>query len=294
MTSARAPVLSAIMIVKNGAEYIEEAVNSVKAQTFDNLELLIVDDGSTDLTPGLIESFAQSDRRIRVFTHPGGVNRGMSASRNLGLDHAKGEFIAFLDADDVWLPTKTADQIEILTADPGLGMIYGQTELWCSWDKDKALKDFFLPLGVAPGHSYAPPHLFVNLLTRRFQTPTTCGAMMRRTAVNDVGLFAANFRSMFEDQVFYARMFLLYRCYVDGRCWARYRQHSTSATVTQFGGRPFVQTWYLRFIFATARFLVSRNIRDKFAWRALCSAFYRESLVFVGVSFRSLVPKKLR
>ncbi len=294
MTQVPAPVLSAIMIVRNGENYIEEAVNSVASQTIENLELIIIDDGSTDRTPALISRFADSDRRIRVFTHPGRQNRGMSASRNLGLDRARGEFIAFLDADDVWLPSKSADQIGILTADSALGMVYGQTEIWHSWDVNGGPKDFTLPLGVAPGRSYAPTRLFVNLLTRHVQTPTTCNAMMRRTAVDHVGGFAAPFRSMFEDQVFYARILLLYPCYVDGRCWARYRQHGASATVKQFGGRPFVQAWYLRFLLVTARFLVARKISDKPAWRALRGAFLRESLVFVGASFKSLVPNKLR
>ena len=78
--------------------------------------------------------FAQRDpSRIRYFEHAGHANRGMSAARNLGLDHARGRYIAFLDADDVWLPEKLREQVSALNDNPRAGMVYGRTLIWHSW-----------------------------------------------------------------------------------------------------------------------------------------------------------------
>lgn len=91
------PFLSVIVPAYNCADTIEKCVNSVLNQSFVDLELLIVDDGSVDATPAKLRQLAEEDGRVRVFTQP---NAGVSAARNAGLDHAEGRYVAFLDADD--------------------------------------------------------------------------------------------------------------------------------------------------------------------------------------------------
>src|SRR5437764_627301 len=101
------PCVSVIVIAYNGEAYLAQAIDSVLAQSFQDFELLVVDDGSSDRTRPIAEAFRAATRpRVRVLAHADGGNRGMSAARNLGLSQARGEFIAFLDADDVWLPGK--------------------------------------------------------------------------------------------------------------------------------------------------------------------------------------------
>src|SRR5829696_811917 len=98
------PLVSSVMIFFNAERFIREAIESVFAQTYDNWELLLVDDGSTDDSTQIALHYAeQYPERVRYLEHPGHQNRGMSASRNLGVSQAKGEYIALLDADDVWL-----------------------------------------------------------------------------------------------------------------------------------------------------------------------------------------------
>ena len=100
------------------------AVDSVLAQTFKDFELLIVDDGSTDETPQVVDGFV--DHRIRSFRHC--RNRGPAAARNTGIANARGEYVAFLDDDDEFLPRKIEEQVRALdAAGPEVGMVY----VWC-------------------------------------------------------------------------------------------------------------------------------------------------------------------
>ncbi len=91
------PIVSVIMPCLNGERHIQKAIDSVLAQTFDDFELIVVDNGSTDRTPEILGSV--NDPRLRVLTLP---ERGVSRARNLGLREARGAFIAFLDSDDTW------------------------------------------------------------------------------------------------------------------------------------------------------------------------------------------------
>ena len=115
------PRVSVVIPTHNRAEWLPRAVASVLAQTWTDFELLIVDDHSTDETPALIARFA--DRRIRSFRHE--RNMGQSKALNTGIEHARGEYVAFLDDDDEWLPGKLAAQVALLdAAPPEVGLVY--------------------------------------------------------------------------------------------------------------------------------------------------------------------------
>ncbi|MCS6926697.1 MAG: glycosyltransferase [Candidatus Binatia bacterium] len=225
------PLVSSIIIFFNGEQYLEEAIASVFAQTYTNWELLLVDDGSTDASTHLAKRYAaRYPERVRYLEHPGHQNRGMSASRNLGLAHARGEFIAFLDADDVWLPKKLAEQVALLLAYPEAGMVYGRTLIWHSWTGNPQQQDHFLDLGVPSDRLVHPPSLLYVLLRNKAQTPTTCNAMLRRDVLQQVGGFEESFRGLYEDQVLFAKVELQVPVYVSGTCWAKYRQHAQNCS----------------------------------------------------------------
>ncbi|HEY9653496.1 MAG TPA: glycosyltransferase family 2 protein, partial [Coleofasciculaceae cyanobacterium] len=116
---SRKPLVSVVTIFLNTEKYIEEAIESIFAQTYDRWELLLVDDGSSDRSTIIALQYAQQYAgKVRYLEHETHQNRGMSASRNLGVRHAQGEYIAFLDSDDVWLPQKLERQVEILESQP--------------------------------------------------------------------------------------------------------------------------------------------------------------------------------
>lgn len=118
--------VSVITPCYNAEKFIVDCINSVLTQTYQNWELLLIDDGSTDKTLDIIQSFSKRDERIKVFTteFPSG---GPSHPRNIGLSKASGDFIAFLDADDLWLPDKLEEQIYFAEKN-NLSFIYSDYE----------------------------------------------------------------------------------------------------------------------------------------------------------------------
>ena len=108
----QSPLVSVIMPAYNSATFISEAIQSVLAQTHANLELLIIDDASSDNTIEIIKAFQRKDSRIKLFKNTS--NQGAGITRNTGIKEAKGAFTAFLDADDLWLPEKLNVQLEFM------------------------------------------------------------------------------------------------------------------------------------------------------------------------------------
>jgi glycosyltransferase involved in cell wall biosynthesis len=230
-----APFVSAVTIVRDGERFLAEAIDSVLGQTYRNLELVVVDDGSTDRSAEIAERFARAaPDRVRLFGHADGGSHGMSAARTLGVRLANGELIGFLDADDVWLPDKIAEQVAVLDAHPAAGMVYGRTQMWHSWDANAARSDYFYDLGVAPDRLYPPLRLLPLLLENRVQSPTTCNALIRRDAYEEAGGFEEAFPRLYEDQVFFAKLYLRSATYVSSRYWARYRRREADDAQRRF------------------------------------------------------------
>ena len=116
------PTVSVITPAYNVAPYLGDAIESVLAQTFGDLELIVVDDGSSDVTFQIASDYARIDRRIRVLQHE---NLGISSARNSALRVASGSFLAILDSDDMWLPTYLERQLAILMNDPHCDIVTG-------------------------------------------------------------------------------------------------------------------------------------------------------------------------
>ncbi|WP_177205018.1 glycosyltransferase family A protein [Burkholderia sp. WP9] len=111
------PYISVVMPVFNGEKYIDEAINSILVQSISDLELLVINDGSSDGTRKIVDAHAQRDSRIILYNTP---NRGIVAALNFGLEKARGEFIARMDADDIAVPGRFQIQLGELTGDPTL------------------------------------------------------------------------------------------------------------------------------------------------------------------------------
>ena len=262
------PRVSVIVIFLDAARFFEEAVASVFAQTYADWELLLVDDGSTDGSSALAREYsARNSDRVRYLTHPRCENRGMSASRNLGLREARGEYVAFLDADDIWLPGKLAQQVEILASYPSAMMLYGQTLRWHSWNPTSETPDEPRSLPFEGDRVIDPPNLLRWLLQRQ-AIPAIDSVLAQRQAAVDVGGFADEFRGLYEDQAFYARMFLRYPVFASSECWDRYRKHDDSAcaAAVRRGELDDARRMFLNFV---ERHLVFERCRDAEIWRLL-------------------------
>lgn len=107
------PLVSIIMPAYNAEKYIEEAIESILNQTYSNWELLICDDCSSDRTRAIVKEYKDNNKRIKLFELK--ENSGAAKARNTSIEQAKGEYISFLDSDDVWFETKLSDQINFMT-----------------------------------------------------------------------------------------------------------------------------------------------------------------------------------
>jgi glycosyltransferase involved in cell wall biosynthesis len=112
------PIVSVVIPNYNYAHYLGDTLDSVFAQTYSHLELIVVDDGSQDESEALVRSYGKLIRFIRQ------NNQGVSVARNRGVQESKGQYIAFLDADDLWLPTKLEKQVQRLLDDPEIGLVH--------------------------------------------------------------------------------------------------------------------------------------------------------------------------
>ena len=110
------PLVSVVVPVFNGERYIQEAIESVYSQTYSNLEIIVVDDGSTD-------SSATKLAKFKSITYKQQNNSGPAVARNLGVQLARGEYIAFLDQDDVWMPRKLEEQVACFSEAPNFGLV---------------------------------------------------------------------------------------------------------------------------------------------------------------------------
>jgi len=113
------PIVSVLLPVRNGEQYILESISSILWQSFTNWELIIIDNGSEDRTQELCESF--QDRRIRFFRNPG--QKTIATALNFGIDKSRGRFIARIDADDIALPQRLSKQVALLTRQPNTGLV---------------------------------------------------------------------------------------------------------------------------------------------------------------------------
>ncbi len=231
--TAATPLVSVVMPFLDGIRFLPEAIDSVMTQTYPEWELLLVDDGSTDGSSALARDYARGwPDRIRYLEHAGHVNRGKSTSRNLGIAEARGELLAFLDADDVFLPDKLTRQVALLREQAGAVMVYGNTEYWVSWNPDRPIlqRDRLGRLGVPPDCAYAPPRLLEAWLSKPGIVPCICALLARRATAVACGGFDESIQDMYEDQVFLAKMVLAGPVLVEQGCGERYRQHAGSTS----------------------------------------------------------------
>ena len=148
MTNATPDLVSIIIPVYNCGRYLAQAIESVLAQTYRPIQVVVVDDGSTDSSIEVARQYSESSS---CYTQPHG---GIAAARNKGVDLTQGEYLAFLDADDVWLEEKLARQVAALHRQPELDMVFGLVSQFISPELEDAVKrKLRVPLEPMQGYS---------------------------------------------------------------------------------------------------------------------------------------------
>lgn len=170
--TADKPTFTVVIPLYNTERYIAETLDSVLAQTFCDFEVVVVDDASTDRGPDIVESYVALDHRVRMVTQE---NRGLAGARNTGVREARGCYIAFLDADDLWLPEKLELHLAHLEAAPEVGLSFAPSLFIDEWGER-------LGLAQKPQlHDIDAEHLFCRNPVGNGSAP-----VMRREALDDL------------------------------------------------------------------------------------------------------------
>jgi len=264
-------LISIITPFFNTEKFLQEAIESVIYQTYENWELLLIDDGSTDNSMTIAQGYAAKyPEKIRYLEHDKHQNRGKSTSRNLGINHAKGEYICFLDADDVFLPLKLEKQLAILAAYPEAAMVYGNTLYWHSWtgNPEDCQRDYMPELGIQCNRLVQPPSLLKLLLGHGGAVPCICSFLVKRKFVEKIGGFEESIQNLYEDQVFLAKIFLTVPVFVEDGCWEKYRQrHDSSWYLSMYTGED--EKAHLIFLHWLEKYLTEQKGKDTEVWQAL-------------------------
>ncbi|WP_166668760.1 glycosyltransferase [Thiohalophilus thiocyanatoxydans] len=181
------PRVSVIMPAYNTAQYIGDAIDSVLSQDYPNKELIIIDDGSTD---GTVDIIRRHEPAVTLLTQK---NQGSAVARNAGLDAARGDYVAFLDSDDIWLPGKLTAQVTYMEQHPQIGMSYSRWQVWKPGPDGQfsapasfkhSLNDSAAPTGIVEeGSGWLYNRLLFTSLLH------TITVIARRDLINKVGNF---------------------------------------------------------------------------------------------------------
>lgn len=217
------PQVSVVVPAYNVSSYIEEALVSLERQSFQEFEVLVVDDGSTDGTADVVKPFCQRDSRFRLLQKPNG---GLSSARNYGIRHACTEYIALLDGDDVYEPDKLANHVAILDRTADVGVVYSAS---------RAIRDDGRPTFMILSGKPVKSDPLLALLCKNFVGHGS-NAVFRRSLFEEVGEFDETLRSS-EDLDFWLRIAATqrWRFYREPRvlCCYRVRPSGLSFNVAQ-------------------------------------------------------------
>jgi glycosyltransferase involved in cell wall biosynthesis len=217
------PLVSVVLPFYNEERFLLDAIATVRAQTCTTWELLLVDDGSTDVSAQIADDAAGTDPRIRVLRHPGGSNAGLAASRNLGIAEASAGSVALLDADDSWAPEKLERQLDQLASNPAAAMVCGPTRLVYEDGRSPTLRT------VVAGTPRLLPRggLARRLLLRRLMPPPPSNVMYRRRALVEVGGVPLG-DNLYEDQRTFVAVSLRHPVFVGDETLSTYAVRSDS------------------------------------------------------------------
>jgi glycosyltransferase involved in cell wall biosynthesis len=224
------PLVSVVMPFFNAERFFDEAIASVLSQTYPHVELMLCDDGSTDSSVRTAKEWAAREPSVVVpLEHPRHEHRGTAETRNLGIAASRGQFVAFLDADDVWAPDHLAHEVSLLLEHPEAGLVCGHALEWHSW-RSPAEPDVWLPTPWPPGSVVPPPRMLTAILHRGDYCTPTCSLLVRRALLSDVVGEREPLATLFEDQTLLARLHTAASSVISGSRTAFYRQHDNSTT----------------------------------------------------------------
>ncbi|WP_460230880.1 glycosyltransferase [Aurantivibrio plasticivorans] len=222
-------LVSVIVPCFNGEKYIESAIDSLKKQTYPHWECIVVSDGSTDGSAKIIEKLAAEDSRIVAIIN--NINQGVSACRNEAILKSKGEYLAFLDADDLWHPEKLQRQVQVFESYPNAGVVpTASTHIDGDGEPVKSRKE--------KAHTDLKQGRITLIEMLAGDIPFSISTMTRRECVNKVGLFNTSYK-IGEDYELWLRILQYYEYYYIFDELLMYRVHDSNATGNKLRNREY-------------------------------------------------------
>jgi len=268
-------LVSVVIPFYNDEAFLTESVESVLNQTFQDWELILVDDGSTDGSSSLAQEYSKRHpTKIKYLSHHNNENKGVTATRNLGVSIAQGEIIALLDADDVWLPNKLEFQMNILRKHPEVALICGASLYWSSW-RNPEKEDRVVRVGGPQDQVIEPDKLIKDLYPLHKGTaPCPTSMILRKSVIQKHGGFEESFTGiyqMYEDQAFLCKMYLYEKIFISSECHDKYRLRPNSLVSSVHQQRKYreVRNFFLNWL---ERYLKTNNIEDEEIWILLRKA----------------------
>jgi glycosyltransferase involved in cell wall biosynthesis len=202
------PLVSVIIPLYNGGKYIESTLMSVLSQTFNNYEILVVNDGSTDDGPKKVLTIIEKyPGHIQLISHSDGRNHGIAASRNLAIKRAQGMWIAFIDQDDLWLPEKLEKQMRAVNQFPEADIIYGKVSFID--DKGGQIRIRGMHTTYGKGVPENPQNIFKELIQEDFIPNLT--VLVRKRCIEKVGLLDEGPHHEYEDWLLLSKISFYYK-----------------------------------------------------------------------------------
>jgi len=259
--------ISIVIPVYNGGRFIADAVNSVLEQTYDDYEIIVVNDGSTDDTEELLKPYM--DRIIYIKTG----NSGVSSARNTGIMNARGTYVAFLDQDDLFHPERLSVTVDYLDAHPDAGMVYTSA-------RRMLMDGTLLPDKDLPGYS---GDIFPQLFEKCFIAPSM--VVCKKDVLVDVGMFAKELSSEGEDYNLFLDISSRYHVGYISQRLLTYRLHPDNTSKSKEEVAPFR---YEQILLRYADHLRKNYRMGWWVYRRRMSKVYREQAkIFLGQGNRN-------
>jgi glycosyltransferase involved in cell wall biosynthesis len=205
----------------NNAAYLPVTLDSILSQSYDDFEVVIVDDGSSDESLNILRKYEAADQRVKVFTHQNNINQGISATCNLAVSKSQGEYIALIGSDDAYYPYTIAEQAKVLEENPSVGLVCGKARCMNA-------RGELLPQTIGDDFSSDSDFLKKMLDGNRISAPTV---MMRKVCYEQVGLYDEEI--VYSDYELWLRLLLFsdWKVKFIDEFLVLYRVHSTNISL---------------------------------------------------------------
>ncbi len=298
MSVSEIPLVSVVIPFFNVGQYLQQTIESVLNQEYTNWEIVLIDDASSDGSVKIANEYVSNyPGKIYCFAHPDHINRGAAASRNLGAAKARGELLAFLDSDDLWLPHKLKEQVAFLQQHPHISVHCEATKYWYSWSRPEK-KDKIILVGAPADKVYHPPELARLLYPLgKGASFCTCALMIRATSFKAFGGLDESFtgsNQLYEDQVLFLKICLNEIVYLSSGCNNIYRQrpNSTMHGLRAAGHKATARYYFLSWL---KNYVEQKKFKDKEIDRLMKKELltYQYPTIFKALKAGKRIKKKL-